>query len=537
MRLLSRTRIGMRLVIARGTVVALFVAAALFGFTALSSDDAAIAKVRHLQQLTRDAQEIKFYNSDVSGWQVSYAWEAMKGDPAAAVDPSASTRAAYLDDAARCKKFLAGIDRTYMTPSERQTLATIIDGWNSFFAMDDKIVALYKKADHKSVDKANAMIGGPSWDIYAKILDQTATMLKSTQARSDAAARAASDHSKRAQKEMAGALLLAFVAALAMVWLVRRSIAGPLEVTTDALRRMGRKDLTVHVETDDRGELGEMAHAINEATAVLRDTITTVKSDAARLAQASHTMQQANAEILGGTQIASELVQGAAGSATEVSHNTQTIAAGTEEMGLSISEISRSASEAASVAESAVSAAADASDRIDRLGAASQEIGAVVATINAIAEQTNLLALNATIEAARAGEMGKGFAVVATEVKELASETARATEDISTRVAGIQHETAEAVATIRGISDVIGRVSDHVTTIASAVEEQSATTSSMSASVHHAALGSTQMVDHVKRVAGIVDETDTAVQANTRTLEDLTRMAATMDEVTATFVV
>jgi methyl-accepting chemotaxis protein len=537
MHLLSRTRIGTRLAIALGTVVVLFAAAAMLGFTALRSDDAAITKVRHLQQLTRDVQEIKYYNSDVSGWQVSYAWEAMKGDPAAAVDPKAATRAAYLDDAARCKKFLASIDQSHMTTSERLTLAAIIDGWNRFFATDDQIVALYRKADPTSVAKANAIIGGPSWDIYSKILAQTATILTSTQHRSDAAANAANAHAKRAQWAMAAALLLALAVALLMVWLVRRSIAGPLEATTNALRQLGEKDLTAHVDIGDRGELGTMADAINQAGATLRETIRTVKSDAARLALASHAMQEANTEILGGTKVASGLVQEAANSATEVSRNTQSIAAGTEEMGMSIAEISRSAAEAASVAQSAVLAAADASARIDRLGASSQEIGAVVATINAIAEQTNLLALNATIEAARAGEMGKGFAVVATEVKELAGETARATEDISARVAGIQEETGQAVATIRGISDVIGRVNDYVTTIASAVEEQSATTSSMSVSAHHAAMGSTEMADHVKRVAGIVDETDASVQANTRTLAELTEMAAAMDEVTGTFAV
>lgn len=85
------------------------------------------------------------------------------------------------------------------------------------------------------------------------------------------------------------------------------------------------------------------------------------------------------------------------------------------------------------------------SKQVKGLGDRSLEISQIVSTIRDIANQTNLLALNAAIEAAGAGEAGARFAVVADQVRKLAESSTQATREIADLVKVIQSETRHAV--------------------------------------------------------------------------------------------
>jgi len=536
-RLFARLRIATRLAVAFGVVILVFSAAAGVAWRSLSQQKDAAAKVAQLEQLAHEVQEIKYFNSDVSGWQVSYAWEAALGDPKAAVKPDAVSRAGYLEVVGRLKTHLASIHTTYMTPTERTQFASLTADWTAFLTMDNQIAAMFATGEPAQIAKANATIGGASWDIYYRIMGTTQKLVDSTRSRASAASTQAQASAAQARTEILVVVGVAVLLAVGLVGLVTFSITRPLKRTVVALQALGRKDLTVDVDVVDGGELGEMDSAISQALVGLRQTVSTMKSDASTLASAVTEMQAAETRILEHARSSAALVNEAAAVSTQVSDNAASVAAGAEQMGTSIREIAASASEAARVTTTAVEAADVAGARVQELGRASEEIGAVVHAITAIAEQTNLLALNATIEAARAGEAGKGFAVVASEVKDLAQETARATEDIEARVAGIQAEMTGAVDSITAIREVIAQMSEHVTTIAAAVEEQTATTTTMSASVHQAAIGSAGIADNIRAVAQQVGATDAAVEDTLANIEQLTMMAAEMDQVAATFTV
>ncbi|HYF73656.1 MAG TPA: methyl-accepting chemotaxis protein, partial [Nocardioides sp.] len=194
-------------------------------------------------------------------------------------------------------------------------------------------------------------------------------------------------------------LAIGLLLTLALSLYVAGRISRPIDQTATALRGLADGELAQHLDLDTRDEVGQMAAALNTASARLAEAMADIAGNAESLATASEQLSSVSGQMSGSAEESAAQAGLVSSAAEQVSHNVQTVAAGTEEMSASIREIAQNATVAATIAADAVQVTESATATVAKLGDSSTEVGNVIKVINSIAEQTNLLALNATIEA------------------------------------------------------------------------------------------------------------------------------------------
>lgn len=295
-------------------------------------------------------------------------------------------------------------------------------------------------------------------------------------------------------------LVVALLAVALVVWISGR-VVGRVGRLTSALRRVAERDLSVAVRGEGTDEIGVMGTALGEAIDAMRAALTrmqqgaeAVRSTAGRLDGSSGTLEEAAGRTV-------SRAEGAAGSASVVSTEVQTVTAAMTEMRASIESVAQDVTSASGEAAQAVGITAEAGRAADRLASSTSQIAAVLDTVTTIASQTHLLALNASIEAARAGAAGAGFAVVAGEVKDLAQQTSSAIGTIAPVLEAVTRDAADVQASVGRISQAVTTVDELQGAVSAVVEEQSATTSEIERNLVVAAESTTDIAGSAADVA------------------------------------
>lgn len=357
---------------------------------------------------------------------------------------------------------------------------------------------------------------------------------------------------------------LALLVVVIGVLIIARSIARPLSVITDTIKRVADGEDRVEVPHISRGdEIGSLARAIQifqEAmernrklnSQVLEDSHardertrhieSSVEAFRTAIGEVLRTVNDSAASMRGTAQMIASVASDANGRAAtatgateQASANVSAVAGAAEQLSASVEEIGRQVRQSASAVEQAGQRTDKSVAEIEGLAAATQRIDGVLSLIQAIAAQTNLLALNATIEAARAGEAGRGFAVVAHEVKALAGQTAKATAEISDNIGVIQTSTRNSVEAVREIGAAVREINDVTSNIAGAIGQQDLATREISQNAQLAAQGNETLVANIFSLGDAMDKTSNAAESVLSASSELTAMAETLSREVDTF--
>ncbi|HET7459571.1 MAG TPA: methyl-accepting chemotaxis protein [Gemmatimonadaceae bacterium] len=280
-------------------------------------------------------------------------------------------------------------------------------------------------------------------------------------------------------------------------------------------------NLLVRADARYSDELGFLERSFNGMLAQMGQIIGAVQREAEdvaayadRVAQATRALQTAGSEFASTARDLSERLEAQRGfteAGTKQTSNARAASDGLRDRAGEMETDARALVAAAERSRDSITRAGttlvaigekvrDSAATVGTLAAESERVGNFVDTVARIARQTNLLALNAAIEAARAGEHGQGFAVVAEEVRKLAEESARASKAIARTIATVR-ENIDVV--VRSMGEGEQEVRD-VGDVAGAADQ---------------ALGA--VLDGIRRVADLVEETATVSRSQSQTMAQL----------------
>jgi methyl-accepting chemotaxis protein len=502
---LNNLKIGQRLALGFGTILALLVlvtAAGLSNMNTLSDTVENIVAGNNVR--LRAANEMREAQRRVSLAVRDIILTDDDADTQRLLQEIDAGRQAYDSAAAVLQKI---VER----PETRALLAKINDARaiaTPFVAQATELGKQNKQAEGVAFLKAKVRPATAAW--RSAIVDMIDAQSKLNAA--DQAASEAQYAQARLTLYAVAAAAAALMVAVVIAWLITRSITGPMREAVRIAATVAAGDLTSRIEVTSTDETGELLAALRDMNASLQTIVGKVRSGTETLATAAQQIASGNLDL-------SSRTEQQAGALEET-------ASSMEELTSTVKQNAENARQANQLAQSASNVATRGGAVVDRvvetmsdIKASADKIVDIIGVIDGIAFQTNILALNAAVEAARAGEQGRGFAVVASEVRNLAQRSAGAAKEIKALIGDSVEKVGEgsdlvqqAGTTMRDVVASVRRVTDIMAEISTATHEQEA---------------------GIEQINQAVGEMDAVTQQNAALVEEAAAAAQSLEEQSA----
>jgi len=279
--------------------------------------------------------------------------------------------------------------------------------------------------------------------------------------------------------------LIAIALSVILTFIISRGITKPLEEAVMVSNKLADGHLNINVEVKSTDETGQLLTAMKNMVERLRMIVADVKTASDNVASGSQQLSAGSEQMSQGT--------------TEQAASAEEASSSVEEMNATIKQNADNAQQTEKIALKSAADATESGKAVSQTVGAMKDIAGKISIIEEIARQTNLLALNAAIEAARAGEHGKGFAVVASEVRKLAERSQTAAGEISQLSASSVEVAEKAGQMLAKLVPDIQKTAELVQEISAASKEQTSGADQINAAIQ-------QLNQVIQQNAGAAEE-------------------------------
>ena len=414
---LNQLRLGPRLALGFGLVLALVAAIAALGWSRLAGT---LDEVTAGDRLQRNAVNAGDWRAQT---QLNVTRTLAIAKARGGEEITAFLSPQMKDTSARISSVQKTLETEIDTSEAKALMAEIAQLRKKYVDLRDVIFAQLKAQDAGAWQAIEQQLL-PAADAYVAAITK---FQQHQQGLADEQAAGTTSAVKRAQWLLASLALMCLGVGAAAAWVITRSVTRPLQHAVTATQRIAGGDLSQPVTQIGRDEVADMLAGLAEMQRSLRQLVGEVHQATDSIRTASSEVADGSLDLSSRTEQAAASLQQTASSMEQISTTVRHTAESAQTANDLAASASRAATQGGAVVAQVVAAMNDISAR-------SKQIGDITGLIDTIAFQTNILALNAAVEAARAGEQGRGFAVVAGEVRSLAQRAASAAQEIKSLI-------------------------------------------------------------------------------------------------------